>query len=66
MLIKLTKEQYLAAGKSIMTDPRCDAAVKASVHRGTSGEADSNGLYSYYTNDVSTWYDTIIIGASKK
>jgi len=60
MLIKLTTEQYLAAGQAIMADPRCDDTVKDVVRRGTNGEADSNGMRSYYTTADNTWYDQIM------
>ena len=58
--LKLKKEDYLAAGKAIMADPRCDASVKQAVRGGTSGEVDSKGLLTYITSGKNTWYDEVI------
>lgn len=59
--IKLKKEDYLAAGKEIIADPRCDASVKQAVRAGTSGEVDEKGLMTYITSGQDTWYDAIIV-----
>lgn len=56
---KLTTANYIAAGKEIMADARCTTEVKAAVRKGTSGEADSNGLRTYIASDKNDWFDQI-------
>ena len=68
MKLKLTKEQYLAAGQSILADPRCTPEVKAAVRRGTDGTQDAEGRYTYIPTLIggSTWYDAIIADATTR
>ncbi len=68
MRVKLTKEQYLAAGQAILADPRCTPDVKAAVRRGTDGTTDADGRYTYILTPIggSTWYDAIIADASTR